>query len=269
MRRARIILGVWVVLALVGLAACAGEDGGDSANSADSEGGLLDWQRDPNAIIVRLDRQANRESMADRMNTIPLCTLWGDGRVVWTTQTDDGLEDVLEARVSDAVIRGFLEDIVNRGFYDWEDELFPPSDDTRVESITVSLYDEVRTVRRYSRWPESGFTRILEDCRSMAETPVRVLPAAGWVSAYPVPRDTMAPAWVWPPAAPFTLEELAESGESRWVEGELATRIWLSAREDIGSMQVLGRNERAYEVGIIVPGYSRDNIPPPESALAE
>ena len=268
MRSARLGLVLLVALTLV-LAACANSDSSDSTQNNEAESGLLDWRRDADTMIVRLDRQSNKESVAYRLNTIPLCTLWGDGRVVWTTQNEDGLEEVLEARVPDTTIRAFLEDIINRGFYDWEDELFPPSDDTRVESLTVSLYDEVRTVRRYSYWPQNGFSQVLEACQSMAGTSVRVLPAAGWISAYSVPRNTQSPTWYWPTNAPFTLEELAASGESRWIESELATRIWQVAREDVGNIQVVGQSDQAYQVAIVVPGYSRDTVAPPEAASAE
>ncbi len=254
---------VWLLLPLAALllAACGNDDGeGDG-----SPLGLFDWDRSAETIVVRLDRRPTEESPALLLNSIPPCTLWGDGRVVWSTQTEYGAEDILEARVTDdTAIRAFLEDIIARGFYDWEDELVALGDNNPViESITVALYDEVHTVRRYSFWPQNSYNQILERCGQLSSTPVRVLPAAGWVSAYPIERDASAPVWLWPPDAPFTLRELAESQEEHWLEHRLASEIWLSARERQGDTQVIERSGEAYRVAIVVPGYSRDAVAAP------
>lgn len=214
--------------------------------------------------MVQIDSQLAGESPAFTLNSLPVCTIWGDGRVVWTTRRDDGSEDVLEARIEDGPLRGFVEDIINRGFYAWEDEIVPASAaDPVTQSITLALYDQVKTVKRYNTWPQNGYTRILDACRQLSDRSARVLPQAGYISAYAVERDTMAPTWLWPDDAPFTLEELAASGDSRWLEGDLATQIWLSAREDRGDIQVLDTQGRAYQIAMVVPGVSRDAPPVP------
>ncbi|MBN1681136.1 MAG: hypothetical protein JW966_12690 [Anaerolineae bacterium] len=261
-----------VTLVILGLFMAACNDNGDSSDGADSGGplGLFDWNRDPDTIIVRLDMQPNRGSPAEVLNSIPPCTVWGDGRVVWTTQTEIGDEDVLEARATDVAIRAFLENIISRGFYDWEDELIPPSAETSgVQSITVFLYNELRTIRHVNTWPQNGYEAILDSCRTLSDQPVRVLPGAGWLSAYEVPRDIEAPSWIWPTSAPFTLQELAQNSEARWLEGRLATDVWLSIREGLAGMQVLERGGRAYQIAIAVPGVSRDAPPPPVSLEPE
>jgi hypothetical protein len=259
----RVLLTV-MVAGLV-LAACnSGKDSSNTSNTSGGQFGPFDWSRDPNAIVVRLDSQALRADPAFVLNSIPPCTVWGDGRVVWSTTDGNGSEEILEARADDAAIRTFLEDVINRGFYTWEDELAPPSTSNAVvESLTVALYNEVRTIRRFSYWPQDGFAKILGNCRQLSDTPVQVLPQAGWISAYSVPRDNQAPNWMWPPDAPFTLDELAENGESRWLEGPLATEVWRSAREIRGDIQVVEQNGNAFQVAVVVPGYSRDAAAPP------
>ena len=258
---------VWLTVVVAGLVLAGCNSGKSSSNQNATSGGQFgpfDWSRDPNTILVRLDSQALRADPAFLLNSIPPCTVWGDGRVVWSTTDGNGSEDILEARADDAAIRSFLEDIISRGFYTWEDELAPPSTTNAVvESLTVALYNEVRTIRRFTYWPQNGYAKILENCRQLSDKPVRVLPQAGWISAYPVPRDTQAPNWLWPPDAPFTLEELAEKGESRWLEGPLATEVWRSARQIRGDIQVVERSGNAFQVAIVVPGYSRDAAAPP------
>ena len=259
---------LFLMLIVLVLAGCKGDNDNTSSDAngdTDNALGPFDWNRTADAIVVRLDSQPDQESPAFRLNNIPPCTVWGDGRVVWVNETGSSAEEVLEARIEDDKIRAFLEDIINRGFYDWEDELIPPSTGNPVvETITVSLYNDVRTVRRFSIWPQSAYTHILENCRLLSESPVLVMPEAGWVSAYQVPRDPSMPNWLWPPDASFTLQELAENSQARWLEGPLATELWLSAREERGDAQILERNGNAYQVAIVVPGYSRDAALPPD-----
>jgi hypothetical protein len=254
-------------LLLVGLilTACNNDDQSDQSSESDGPLGLFDWKRDADTIVVRLDSQPNQETPAFYLNSIPPCTLWGDGRVVWSTTDATGAEEILEARVEDDTqIRIFVEDIISRGFYTWEDELIPPSTTNPIiESITVALYDEVHTVRRFSYWPQDGFNKIMEQCRALSDVPVQVLPTAGWFSAYPVPYNSSGPGWLWPPTAPFTMRELAEKGEARWLEGPLATEAWRSARELRGYAQVLEQDGSAYYIALVVPGYSRDAPPAP------
>lgn len=264
--RRTLLLGLLVFL--VGtLVACNGDDSSDSNGEGGGQIGLFDWDRDANAVVVRLDSVPTYESSAFLLNSVPPCTLWGDGRLVWSVSDSSGGEQILEARLADdAAIRSFLESIIARGFYDWEDELLPPANDPVVETVTVSLYSETRTVRRYSVWPQNSFARILEDCRNLSATPVLVMPDAGWISAYEVPEDPAAPIWLWPSDAPFTLSELARNGEARWLEGPLATRVWQSIREDPGNTQIIERNGDTFQVAIVVPGFSRDSVPAPEDA---
>jgi len=254
-----------VLVASLVLVACGGDKDSSSQNSGSGgQFGPFDWSRDSNSIVVRLDSQALRADPSFVLNSIPPCTVWGDGRVVWSTTDGNGSEEILEARTDDATLRTFLEDIINRGFYTWEDELAPPSTiNAVVESITVALYNEVHTIRRFTYWPQDGFARILVNCQQLSDKPVQVLPQAGWISAYPVPRDTQAPSWLWPPDAPFTLDELAKQGESRWLEGSLATEVWRSARQIRGDIQVIEQNGNAFQVAVVVPGYSRDATAPP------
>ncbi|MBN2303372.1 MAG: hypothetical protein JXQ72_02770 [Anaerolineae bacterium] len=263
----RLLLGIVLVMLAFTLAACGGDDNDSSDQDTGGTLGLFEWDHAADAVVVRLDSRPNQESPAFLLNSIPPCTVWGDGRVVWVSREAAGEEAVLEARIDDATLRGFVEDIINRGFYDWEDELLPPtSSDPIVETMTISLYDEVHTVRRYTLWPQKAFTQVLAQCQTLSDTPVRVEPKAGWISAYPVPQDNQVPNWDWPLNAPFTLAELAENGEARWLEGDLATLVWRSAREDRGDIQVVERGGEAYQVAIAVPGYSRDAAAPPEQA---
>ena len=257
MRRLRPLLALLLVAGA--LAACREESPTPSAQSGDSPLGLFGWDTAPDALIVRLDTYDDDASPAETLNGLPPCTVWGDGRVVWTTSDALTGETLLEARIDEDTLRGFVESIIGRGFYTWEDEPLVSLDATpELQAITLALYGDVRTVRRVTNWPQDSFNRILDECRRLSATPVLVMPSAGWVSAYPITLDSSRPSWPWPPSAPFTLRELAESRQARWLEGDLATAIWQSAREAGGAMQVVERGGGAFALAIVVPGYSRD-----------
>lgn len=254
-RRLRLVIALALVAGL--LAACR-EKLPPAAPTPDAAALPL-WDPDPGALVVRLDTHAEHLSPAVRLNTLPPCTVWGDGRVVWTSPNPATGEDLLEARVDEATLRGFVESILARGFATWEDDTVPPADENPViETITLAIYGDSRTVRRATGWPDHSYSRILDECRRLSSAPVLVMPTAGWVSAYPITPDPALPSWMWPPGAPFTLRELAESGQARWLEGDLATAIWRHARESGGAMQVLERGGQGYALAIVAPGYSRE-----------
>lgn len=256
MRRLRLLLAL--LIGTAALAACRQETPASPAQNGDNPLGLFGWDTAPDALVVRLDSFMSDASPAESLNHVPPCTIWGDGRVVWTSPAALIGQDVLEARIDDDALRAFVESIIGRGFYTWEDEPLVSLDQTPLlEAITLSLYGDVRTVRRAANWPQNSFTRILDECRRLSPAPVLVMPSAGWVSAYPITLDPLLPSWPWPRSAPFTLRELAESRQARWLEGDLAAEIWQSARETNGAMQVEERGA-AYALAFVVPGYSRE-----------
>jgi hypothetical protein len=267
------LLSVILLLALL-LAACG--DAGNEAQTGGDQFGPFDWVRDADTIIVRLDsKPRSQQAPARELNSIPPCTVWGDGRVVWLTQDQHGNGQVLKARIDVPTMRSFLEGIFNRGFYSWESDIVPPdTTDLLIESVTVNMYGEVRTVEKYSYWPQNAYMKILDDCRALGnETTREVVPGApgapergGWVQAYPVASNPDVPQnyWEWF-NAPFSLHDLAASGEARWVEGALAAQIWLTVRES-GEIHVI-ENDDAYKLAILVPKISRDAPPPPDDTV--
>jgi hypothetical protein len=256
-----------ILLLMVVLGACKDNNSSSSSNEATpGKFGPFEWDRDPNTIIVRLDSLPEQETPAFLMNSIPPCTVWGDGRVVWTVRDPDANINGYEARISEAKMRAFLEDIFSRGFSTWEDELLPPSSvNPIVQTITVNMYDKTVTVKRYTGWPMDHYLAISKNCQQLSDKPVKVMPAAGWVSAWSIPRDTQSPQWNWGVDQPVTLKELAETKEAKWIEGDLAMYVWEQARQDRSDIQVI-EGEEAYQVAIMVPGYSRDAPPPPANA---
>lgn len=246
------------------LAACGQAATQPAPSETEADTALFDWPRSPDTIVVRLDARNEAGNPVQVLNAIPPCTLWGDGRVVWVTWDEYGAQQVLEGRASDAAIRAFLEYVIGQGFYNWEDDLAPADPATALtETITVNLYGEVRTVRRYNSWPDGAYEAILERCAQLSTTPVLVLPWGGWLSAVEVARNDTLPRWYWPSDLPFTPADLVANGEARWLRGEYIDEIWAIVRDPASGAQVIGPDERAYHLALAVPGISRDAAPPP------
>jgi hypothetical protein len=256
-------------LLIVGLAACNNKDENekkDDGSDGDPGLGLFEWDKSPETIIFRVDDQGSLETPADLANDVPLCTLWGDGRLVWVNVLP-GSTEVLEARISDDQIRGLVETIIRTGFYDWENDILQPDADRVLESITLNLYESSRTVERYSAWPVNGFEALREVCAGLSEARALVVPTGGWMNAYEVELVSSAKVIPWPRSAPFTLAELATSDTPRWVESPWAEFIWTNVAREGGIVQVR-EDDKAYVVSLQVPGVSRDAPPAPVSEAA-
>lgn len=249
-----------LLLVLLLVTACSG-DNKNTDNSDENSLRSFDWDRSPTSILFQIDEVATANTEAMIKNTIPQCTIWGDGRLVWTNYVE-AANEVLESRLSDEQIRSFVEFVIGNGFYSWEDSIVPPADFEPVrQTMTLNLYGEQRTVERYGDWDENRYVLILERCRTLADARALVVAQGGWIRAYAVERDDSAIQTPWQRNAPIGLAELAEQGTPTWVEGYWAATIWELTRS-IQSVQFIEYGN-AYLISIEVPGISRAAPPAP------
>lgn len=253
---------VLLLILLLVLAACNDNEEEDKNNDSSSQPGPMEWERSADTIVLRLDARLKEATPAELDNKIPPCTLWGDGRLVWVNELEEG-KQVLEARLNDEKIRELVEKVIFSGFYDWQsDYIIPNSANPVIESITLNLYNEERTVARYSTWPVDAYNQILKFCQEISDQPVLFLPEGGWLTAYEVPRFDDIGYWQWPiEEAGFSLSEV--TGNPRWITGDLVKVVWNTTIESPGRIRVL-ENNTAYELVLRVPGISRDAPPRPE-----
>jgi hypothetical protein len=225
---------------------------------------VLGWDRDPSAIVVRLDRINTQMPEQELPNMLPPCTLYGNGRVVWVNSIPPNGEEVLEAYVDDVTIRNFLEFIIrDQKFYsvpDYAAQELPPESALLLESITLNLSDQVRTVRNYRSWADDLYPRIRERCVSLTDVYARFVPQGAWVTFIPLEARTDAPEAAWSLNAPFRLADT--TNQAVWVTGPALAELWDFQRQT-GNQGVWVEVDRPYRAVIQVPDISRDSPPAP------
>ncbi len=250
-----------LTLLIIVITACSSDKSSQNSDAVNNNQlQQSDWDHASDAVLFRLDEILEGRNQATITNRIPLCTIWGDGRVVWVNPVLGTLE-ILEARLDVEQMRGFVADVVGYGFYGWESDVAsPPGDDPARQIITLNVYDNPKTIERYGGWPNEAFSTILEQCRNLSPERALVLPDGGWVRAYPVDYDAARTSQEWPRNAPFSMTEVAN--EAVWTDGFWAQEIWGYTRE-INPVQVTERGQ-TYRVSIQVPGLSRTSPAPPQ-----
>ncbi|MFP4322158.1 MAG: hypothetical protein ACLFTK_06880 [Anaerolineales bacterium] len=257
-----VCLSLLLCFALIALTAC--EDENDETSPGDNQQvGPLDWNRSSDNIVLRVDETRNQSGTAFLANEIPLCTLWGDGRLVWINELDTTRE-VLEAQLDDEAVRALIETVIFSGFYDWESDFtIPDQSRNNMQSITLNLFSEERTVQRFSAWPAGGFQRILQACQQASDEPVLFLPEGGWVSAIEVTYNTEVGQIPWyDVASGFNLADVAGGAPPRWVSGNLAIVLWRDVILPRTTIHIRDQNQ-SYELIMQVPRVTRDAPPPP------
>ncbi|MBX3062335.1 MAG: hypothetical protein KF726_05130 [Anaerolineae bacterium] len=134
-----------------------------------------------------------------------------------------------------------------------------------MDGMTLYLAGQVHTVRNYRLWPNDVYSTILDRCRTLSDSPVRVEPDSGWVTAYEITEENNAPYADWPDTAPFKMADIASTQQATWATGVAFKQLWLTIRETGGNI-LWRENDKLYWVAVRVPLVSRDAPPPPAGA---
>lgn len=134
-----------------------------------------------------------------------------------------------------------------------------------VEEITLAVSGETVRVNAFSGWDADYFQRVVNNCRTISQTPVLYEPAAGWVTVRAVPYDSNVPIHVWDSeSSGLSLDELATSSEARWIEGDQVVTLWNALRNSSTNLMFLD-GDGQYQVVVQVPGVTRSSPPAPSA----
>lgn len=227
--------------------------------------GIVYWDRSPQAIIFRADVIGGESDFFAR-NAVPNCTIYGDNHVVWVNELGPFQIQVLEDRLPDNLVSGFVQYLATtERIYTYEAGLAETQGDEKpvVETVMLNVNDTQHHADSLSGWGADWFPRLLNTCKTLSKTPVLVAPSSGWVSAQTADFSTQPPLVTW---------NVAQMGLSlgdvlitpRWISGDGAAALWTSLHS-LPSNTIYQDGENYYQVALQVPGITRDSPPPPES----
>ncbi len=265
--RVLVLLALWI-LSLV-LAACGG--GGQTPNVQDAPVRLpsdevIRWDTSPSHIIFRADiTSANDSEDFFARTEIPQCTVYGDGRVVWTTRADNPLDSVLTGPVDEPRIRSLVSYLTFEGIYtygtlaDVQTSVVSPI----VQTLYLNVNDIDHTSDLYGGWDETFYDNVLEICRTLSPRPQIYRPPALWVRVMEQDYKVNAPSIIWDPAVTgIDLAEIADSGEPRWLDGRVVQLFWAYRMRSPLDLQY-AQNGRTFVVALEVPNLTRFSPPAP------
>lgn len=267
------VWGLAVAFAAVALAGCGifgGDDDKPTATSGDPALNIPQsgWDHSPYAVVFRAEVTGGEDADAFyRRNEVPYCTLYGDGRVVWTMETGAGF-DVAYDYISEAQIMTFVNYLLTqRNIYQYTAEAAMELATVApvVEVLTLNVNGRAHTADGFSGWEYEYFQGILEDCKQLGQRPVLFEPVEAWISAQETTYNASVPFYAWSvEATGVDLAKLAETGERQWITGNVARAVWRWIHRSALNVQI-GQGDKLFYIGLEVPGITRTAPLPPES----
>lgn len=248
-----------VVLALV---ACGGDDAPATPTMPPPPEVELVWERDPAVIIFQADILFQDSPPEILLNHIPSCTLYGDGRLIWTRPADVG-ETVMVAQLDDETIRTFLQEVVNRGFFGFQEQYESEYsyEDVLVSTLTAHFGGEHKVVEEFDGGAPFEFGEIYRRCLELSSSGQPFLPEGAWLTV--TPRDDTSPyVTPWPEDAPLTLAEIAAASEPIWAQGDLLVVAWHVVHGS-NSYFTAQEGQSLYFLVLQVPGLTPEAPPAP------
>jgi hypothetical protein len=251
------------------LAGCAVFGGDDSSPQSQADSVIIEWDRSPGAVVFRAEVVGgDDENTLYRRNEVPLCTIYGDGHVVWSNSSYEDGSQVLFDRVTDAQIGRFVDQLVTYWeVYNHDAGLDLLISEARpvVEQLTLTVNGQTHITDAFGGWDYNYFLEILNTCATLGETPTVFEPHGGWVSAERVTFNAMAPVNSWnAEATGLDLDALATTGERQWVSGQVLRVLWFWIHNSPPTLQ-FAQSGGVFRVALEVPSVTRDSPPPPEN----
>jgi hypothetical protein len=228
--------------------------------------GLILWDRSPSSIVFRADVIGGPEDIS-RLSEIPLCTIYGDNRIVWVNELDAFHVEVLYDTVRDSAISDFVSYLtVQERIYTFQaladlqesGEIAPV-----VESVTLNVNGQPHTADAFSGWDSDWFSRVVRSCQRIGQAPILYEPSGGWVTVQRSEYNMQAPNVNWDATgSSLSFAEIADSSQPRWIDGTDVVTLWNSLHSLPSSLRFL-QDDLYYRVGLQLPGITRTSPPAP------
>jgi hypothetical protein len=261
----------WRIISILGMGIIVASCGGGTAPTSDTSEieppSVVQWNRDPLTVVFRADVVGGDRTPIQLNNTIPDCTLYGDGRVVWHIMQPNGNMQVLFDFINDSDIANFVNYlVVDKRIYTYSEGFLKeiPQEVTPVyQQITLEINGAKHITDAFANWEDGYYATLLESCQKLARTPRVFVPEGAWISAVVADTTRNLPTIYWNPnATGYGFTDLATDNSKRWIEGQTVSVLWDNIILVPGDVQ-FSDNFGTYEVSLQVPGVTLDAPPAP------
>ncbi|HVU09855.1 MAG TPA: hypothetical protein VHD90_01205 [Phototrophicaceae bacterium] len=248
---------IFALMVLVLLAACR-----PATNNQAADPNIVQWDRNPQTILFRADVIGGETDFMTR-NDIPNCTIFGDNRIVWVNELGPFQIQVLEDRLSDATISGFIQHLaVDDRIYTYDAHLADIQKQSNANPVTETITLNVDGIEHqadsFSGWNSDFFPNVLQDCKNLAQAPVLVAPSTGWISAQTIPFNMQPPLVVWDAQQTgISLNTVASAGSPVWMTGQGVTTLW-NELHSLPTTTIFEDDKNYFQVALQVPGVTRN-----------
>jgi len=211
------------------------------------------WDHDPSAVVVKYYSPSTTAGLAGAYNNkyyIPEVQLWGDGRIVWVVREQG--RRVLEGQLTREQMAELLQQIVDAGFFGWEEQYYIPGGHSfPFMYLQVNLAGRSKEIKEHGGAPEAYYQLeewLLQGARAEGHDYV---PSRGYLTVEPWSEGAEAPEW--PAEVAVTPDQI---GEGRYVEGQLLDWAWELVNRNPTAPVYVTFEGRLYSIMVQVPGLS-------------
>ena len=227
---------------------------------------VIQWDRSPDNIVFQADVVGGPDDLS-RLSDVPLCTIYGDNRVVWVNELDAFHVEILYDMLTDDAIDSFITYLaVQERIYSYEalaseqqtQEVAPV-----VEKVLINVNQQTHTADAFSGWDSDWFTRVLRSCQRMSQTPILFEPDGAWLTVIKDTYNAAAPIITW--GAHETSLNLAEASggtQPKWITGGSVVLVW-DYLNSLPSSLLFSENNEYYRLALQIPGITRTSPPRP------
>ncbi|MEM7348747.1 MAG: hypothetical protein AAF485_31335 [Chloroflexota bacterium] len=238
---------------------------GDATPSMENESNIdLAWPEDETTRIMSARFCCGFAPLVLVMNYIVEASVWGDGRIIWVEEGDNGSRQIFEGRLTPDQIQGFLERAAAAGFFTWEDRYADPLiADAPEQCLMIQLADQTKEVCEELTGAPPAFHDLYAEMTNfdLGASEMVYIPEQGYLTAteLTLPDDFTPPIDAEWPADTLSFS-LDQAVEGVWVEGDILETAWDIVNNKWQGM-ILLEGDRYYEISVQLPELSL--LPPP------
>jgi hypothetical protein len=205
-------------------------------------------------MIVKLYSPYTTAGLAgayDHRYYIPEVQIWGNGQIVWVTQ-EGQRRRVLEGQLTAEQMQGLLQQTVEFGFFEWEDEYYTlGGNSSSPMSMQVNLVGQSKEISEHGGAPEAYYELERLLLKGAGAVGHDYVPSQGYLSMEPLSIELEGPEW--PDWAEVTPKEIREG---KYIDGGTLEYVWEMVNQNpTGPVYVRFEGE-TYRIMVQVPGVS-------------